>query len=655
MPHLIMMGKSKNSSSENTKQGKAPVTAALNDLPATSTSTSSDAASAMKKEKDQSISIDERSDLAAGNTKTGASEASQPIITPHKPNTLEKVTADEDDTRDDVNENKISVESSEKEKDGSTTPAIASSTSQAVVSVETKADTNELDATRCVTTEKTDEQPTPAESAEKEKKKAPEINLKSPEPTYHPYFLPHPPSAKGHPNFAAPWFTPNAMHGHPPPPPHMNPYFNHPTAFPPMPIHAPFTPIALTSGYFPSPPQYFTDPRMASTPKGMPPSQSRQNYFPHHGYYANSPLKNDKRKAEEYDQKISNKNMKNESAGIYKPENKRAKIEEHERAAVLNLPPATPNAPVQHHGMSIPMHLVPPPMHFFPHTPAIAHALPHIPPPTTPRLHPYSSSSSIPPSHDTQSAPKEHAPMTQNGYAPPLRPMVKQPNELENNAPKEQKAKSDDCQGNCIRMAFNRDTIPDGYFLTPQHELPEFHMLINYPQHVNLRRKWATSMRCVMCGEDRPTVQTKKNNGQPSFSQAEYIIPRQNKGLCTDCDIAIWKIADTGAFIKWCKGCKNFRPWRSFGNKHFATKCTRCRDKQKEKYAQKVQEKIDSGELQPWKPLGSMKTDVGGVVQETKKMKTPAKRGNGEDSRKGQTPSSGSKGLLSLLYATDQI
>ena len=58
-------------------------------------------------------------------------------------------------------------------------------------------------------------------------------------------------------------------------------------------------------------------------------------------------------------------------------------------------------------------------------------------------------------------------------------------------------------------------------------------------------------------------------------------------------DIAIWKIADTGAFIKWCKGCKNFRPWRSFGNKHFATKCTRCRDKQKEKYAQKVQEKID--------------------------------------------------------------
>jgi len=40
-----------------------------------------------------------------------------------------------------------------------------------------------------------------------------------------------------------------------------------------------------------------------------------------------------------------------------------------------------------------------------------------------------------------------------------------------------------------------------------------------------------------------------------------------------------------GLEIKWCKGCKNFRPWSAFGTKGSATKCVRCRDRQKEKYA----------------------------------------------------------------------
>ena len=62
-------------------------------------------------------------------------------------------------------------------------------------------------------------------------------------------------------------------------------------------------------------------------------------------------------------------------------------------------------------------------------------------------------------------------------------------------------------------------------------------------------------------------------------------IPKQNKGLCTNCDITVWVIAKNGLMIKWCKGCKNFRLWEAFGAKGRATKCTKCRTRQREKYA----------------------------------------------------------------------
>jgi hypothetical protein len=63
------------------------------------------------------------------------------------------------------------------------------------------------------------------------------------------------------------------------------------------------------------------------------------------------------------------------------------------------------------------------------------------------------------------------------------------------------------------------------------------------------------------------------------------IIPRQNKGLCTACDVAVWVLVADGLEIKWCKGCKNFRQWAAFGDKGSATKCVRCRERQREKYA----------------------------------------------------------------------
>jgi hypothetical protein len=73
--------------------------------------------------------------------------------------------------------------------------------------------------------------------------------------------------------------------------------------------------------------------------------------------------------------------------------------------------------------------------------------------------------------------------------------------------------------------------------------------------------------------------------GNDEDAECAHIIPRQNKGLCTACDVAVWVVVADGLEIKWCKGCKNFRPWAAFGDKGGATKCVRCRERQREKYA----------------------------------------------------------------------
>ena len=74
-------------------------------------------------------------------------------------------------------------------------------------------------------------------------------------------------------------------------------------------------------------------------------------------------------------------------------------------------------------------------------------------------------------------------------------------------------------------------------------------------------------------------------------SSGYAIIPTQNKGLCTLCDVNVWVVVQNGLEIKWCKGCKNFRPWAAFGDKGLATKCLRCRERQREKYALQKEEK----------------------------------------------------------------
>ncbi len=76
----------------------------------------------------------------------------------------------------------------------------------------------------------------------------------------------------------------------------------------------------------------------------------------------------------------------------------------------------------------------------------------------------------------------------------------------------------------------------------PNMELPAFCQLVNFPT----ARYYGN---CVMCDE------------------AEFSIPKQNKGVCNNCDVAIWVVNPSGMNIKWCKGCKNFRKWVDFGVK----------------------------------------------------------------------------------------
>jgi hypothetical protein len=94
------------------------------------------------------------------------------------------------------------------------------------------------------------------------------------------------------------------------------------------------------------------------------------------------------------------------------------------------------------------------------------------------------------------------------------------------------------------------------------------------------------------------------SNGQDSGDRDDFaIIPTQNKGLCTNCDVNVWVVTNTLLEIKWCKGCKNFRPWAAFGEKGGATKCVRCRERQREKYALQKEEKEKSRTLKKTAPL----------------------------------------------------
>lgn len=132
--------------------------------------------------------------------------------------------------------------------------------------------------------------------------------------------------------------------------------------------------------------------------------------------------------------------------------------------------------------------------------------------------------------------------------------------------------------------------------------MPEFSQLVNFPDYLARSRDGKNlaaandKKNCVMCGKHRACLPSSMSRRASTGDDAEdegamHIIPRQNKGVCTACDVTVWVVTNAKQEdgvpieIKWCKGCKNFRPWASFGEKGMATKCVRCRNRQKEKYA----------------------------------------------------------------------
>eukprot|EP00536_Pseudo-nitzschia_multiseries_P016427 jgi/Psemu1/292530/fgenesh1_pg.1110_\ len=149
-----------------------------------------------------------------------------------------------------------------------------------------------------------------------------------------------------------------------------------------------------------------------------------------------------------------------------------------------------------------------------------------------------------------------------------------------------------------------QDPIPSKHWgkaeTTKNVVLPDFHRLVNYPAYLSKSRGLASGdaslskavagkKHCVMCGKLRvcsASNLTEKGRATMSCDDGSaHIIPRQNKGLCTACDVTVWVMVADGLEIKWCKGCKNFRQWAAFGEKGSATKCVRCRERQREKYA----------------------------------------------------------------------
>ena len=138
--------------------------------------------------------------------------------------------------------------------------------------------------------------------------------------------------------------------------------------------------------------------------------------------------------------------------------------------------------------------------------------------------------------------------------------------------------------------------------------VPEFTSLMYFPSHMSQKQSvnLPEGMRCcVMCGQACPCSAGNKGKNKVKKADSDCarndhigdkssgfaIIPTQNKGLCTLCDVNVWVVVSNGLEIKWCKGCKNFRPWAAFGDKGLATKCLRCRERQREKYALQKEEK----------------------------------------------------------------
>mmetsp|Transcript_9742 Transcript_9742/g.28696 ORF Transcript_9742/g.28696 Transcript_9742/m.28696 type:complete len:453 (-) Transcript_9742:53-1411(-) len=104
----------------------------------------------------------------------------------------------------------------------------------------------------------------------------------------------------------------------------------------------------------------------------------------------------------------------------------------------------------------------------------------------------------------------------------------------------------------------------------PTQEAPSYDSVINF----NRTKGRGAPHSCVMCGKrGRPPTKGK----DPPADDDRVVIPTQNKDVCKVCDTVTWKHNPTGAYFKWCKGCKRFHEIHAFAGKISASKCNGAR------------------------------------------------------------------------------
>ena len=105
----------------------------------------------------------------------------------------------------------------------------------------------------------------------------------------------------------------------------------------------------------------------------------------------------------------------------------------------------------------------------------------------------------------------------------------------------------------------------------------------------------STHVRMPLSKKHEPEAAEETEYDEGSKSETMFIIPLQNKGLCSACDSTVWVMtgSDCNAGpleIKWCKDCKNFRPWAAFRKKGkgMALKCICCRACRRDRYVSRM-------------------------------------------------------------------
>lgn len=105
---------------------------------------------------------------------------------------------------------------------------------------------------------------------------------------------------------------------------------------------------------------------------------------------------------------------------------------------------------------------------------------------------------------------------------------------------------------------------------------------VQYADVINFERTSTKQNRCcVLCGD-------KEGNGQPGSG---CLIPKQNKGVCRECDSTYWLLKKLGVVVKFCKGCKLFFSLVDFDGKPNTTKCGVCRKRGRDNYHGKMERK----------------------------------------------------------------